>query len=95
MIGLLSSISAVGLMRWLQRRSPARLAVAATGLAGLASIFWVFRNPRRHVAPALHTVLAPCDGNIEAITLVQEGRFLRSPAHRLRIRVQMSDVQIV
>lgn len=95
LIGLFGSVGALSLARWIQHRSPARLMIMAASLAGLAGVFWAFRNPRRRTTPTGDAILAPCDGTVQKISALQEGRFLRAPAQQVTIRISLGDAPVV
>jgi len=92
MISLLGSLGLTGLAGWMLQRKPGWLALAGASLSALAGVFWIFRNPPRSLPQEIGAVIAPCDGDVRAITLVQEPRLLRGPAHRITLRVRPGDV---
>lgn len=95
-ISLLAALGLAGLIGWLWQRRPAWLVLAGASFAALAGVVWIFRNPDRSTAgrPGLVAV-APCDGQVRAVALVHEPRFLKALAHRITIIVRPGDVQIM
>jgi len=69
--------------------------MTAASLAGLAGVFWAFRTPQRPPSSAGDAILAPCDGTVQKISTLQEGRFLRAPAQQVTIRINLGDAPVV
>jgi phosphatidylserine decarboxylase len=69
--------------------------VAAAALGG-ATLFtaWFFRNPKRVAPCAAGVIVAPGDGKIVAIEQDYEPRFLKAPATRLSIFLNIFDVHV-
>jgi phosphatidylserine decarboxylase len=91
---LLVIASLTGIAGWLWRRRPGWLALAAASLSALAGVGWIFRNPPRQVPPGAGLVVAPCDGEVRRIALVQEPRFLKAPACQVTVQVRPGEVQV-
>lgn len=94
-VSLLAALGLSGVAGSLVRRQPAWLALAGASLSALAGVFWIFRNPDRSIPSASGVVIAPCDGDVRAMTVVQEPRLLKTPAHCITLRVRPGDVQIL
>ena len=93
-ISLLAAAGLAGTAGSLWRRKPAWLALAGASFSALAGVLWIFRNPGRSTAGGLSLAVAPCDGEVRSVALVQEQRFLKAPAHQVTIRVRPGDVQV-
>jgi phosphatidylserine decarboxylase len=93
-ISLLAAAGVAGTIGLLLRRKPAWLALAGASFSTLAGVLWIFRNPDRSTAGGLRLAVAPCDGQVHSVDLVQEPRFLKAPAQQITIRVRPGNVQV-
>ena len=93
-MGLLAAAGVTGSAGWLWRRKPAWLALAGASASALAGVLWIFRNPDRCTAGGPGLAVAPCDGQVSSVALIEEPRFLKSQARRITIRVRPGDVQV-
>jgi phosphatidylserine decarboxylase len=55
---------------------------------------WFFRDPDRNGPRGENLVLAPADGRVVAIAAVDEPSFVRGPAHRISIFMNVFDVHV-
>lgn len=95
LLSLLAALALAGLVGWRRQRAAAWLALTGAGLAGLAAVAWIFRNPTRRGPADSDLALAPCDGEVIAVAEVQEPRFLKAAAWQITVRVRPSQVQVL
>jgi len=57
-------------------------------------IVWFFRDPDRNGPRGENLVLAPADGRVVSIAAVDEPSFVRGPAHRISIFMNVFDVHV-
>lgn len=61
----------------------------------LGWVFYFFRDPERVPAsPALDLIVAPADGKVTAIELVEEPYFFKGPARRISVFLSIVDVHV-
>jgi phosphatidylserine decarboxylase len=94
-LSLLAVAGMAGAAGWLWRRKPAWLALAGASFSSLAGVLWIFRNPDRGTAGGIGLAVAPCDGQVSSVALIQEPRFLKAQAQRVTIRVRPGEVQVL
>jgi phosphatidylserine decarboxylase len=65
-------------------------------LSMLATLFllYFFRNPARTIPADLNAIVSPADGRIILVDEVQENEFLKSPARRVAIFMNVFDVHV-
>jgi len=64
-------------------------------LAGLLFVvLWFFRDPQRHVQAGDDILLAPADGRITDVELLQENEFIGAPALRIGIFLSIFDTHV-
>ncbi len=68
--------------------------LAVVGLAALAFFGYFFRDPDRHIPREAGAVVAPADGKVILTDEVQEDRYLRGPARRVAIFMNVFDVHV-
>ncbi len=95
LLSLLTALALAGLVGWRRQRGAGWLALAGAALAGLAAVVWTFRSPTRHAPTDPDLALAPCDGEVIAVVLAQEPRFLKTAAWQVTVRVRPGHVQVV
>lgn len=95
LLSLLAALALAGLVGWQRRRGAAWPALLAAALAGLAAVLWTFRSPARRAPADPDLALAPCDGDVIAVTEVQEPRFLKAAAWQITVRLHPGHVQVV
>lgn len=91
---LLACASIAGLIGWLTTRRRFWLTPILVGATLAAALLRLFHNPPRTAPPAEHAVLAPNDGRVTGVTMVQEQRFLHGPAMRIDLHVRPWNVQV-
>jgi phosphatidylserine decarboxylase len=64
------------------------------GLAGLAFFGYFFRDPERDIPPGPETMVAPADGKVVFVEDLREDRFLKGPARRVAIFMNVFDVHV-
>jgi phosphatidylserine decarboxylase len=64
------------------------------GLGGGAFFAYFFRDPERSLPDDPAAVVSPADGKVVFLDEVQEDRFLRSPARRVAIFMNVFDVHV-
>lgn len=81
----------VTVIAWLARLR----GVALLGAALLGWIFYFFRDPERWpVASAGDLILAPADGKVTDIEVVEEPLFFQGPAQRVSVFLSLFDVHV-
>ena len=68
--------------------------LAWLGLAGLIFFGYFFRDPERDIPVAPEVVVAPADGKVIGVDEVQEERYLKEPACRIAIFMNVFDVHV-
>lgn len=93
---LVLAVLAAGLStaHWIRRRSGLSLALAALFASLAGALLWIYRNPDRRPPQQQDLVLAPCDGQVIAVSNMVEYRYVNSPAYFIRIAVDITDVQV-
>jgi phosphatidylserine decarboxylase len=67
---------------------------AFLGLTVTALLLNFFRNPDRDIPTDLAAIVSPADGKVVRVDDVQEGEFLRGPARRVAIFMNVFDVHV-
>lgn len=68
--------------------------VPAVWMPMAISIAWFFRDPQRSGERGEHLVIAPADGKVVAIADVEEPSFIRGPARRVSVFMNVFDVHV-
>ncbi len=81
---------AAGLLAWLVGWQ------LLAGLGALAGLFFLyfFRDPERAVPPEAEAIVSPADGKVILVDEVREEKFLRGPAKRAAIFMNVFDVHV-
>jgi phosphatidylserine decarboxylase len=93
-MGLSAAIAAVTLAAALARRSWALWLIAFALLLITLWVAYFFRDPERAGERGARLVLAPADGRVAMVAEVDEPAFLRGPAHRVSIFMNVFDVHV-
>lgn len=93
-VSLLAAAGLAGLLGLLWQRRAAWLALTGASCSALAGVLWILRNPERSAPAGRGLVVAPSDGAIRSIDLVQEPRFLKGMAYQVTIRLRSAEVQV-
>jgi hypothetical protein len=93
-VSLLAAAGLAGLLGLLWQRRAAWLALTGASCSALAGVLWILRNPERSAPDGHGLVVAPSDGAIRSIDLVQEPRFLKGMAYQVTIRLRSAEVQV-
>jgi phosphatidylserine decarboxylase len=64
------------------------------GLLGIGFFSYFFRDPERAIPPEPGTLVAPADGKVVVVDQVTEDRFLKGPAKRVAIFMNVFDVHV-
>lgn len=68
--------------------------LGVVGLAGLAFFGYFFRDPERDIPREPGVVVAPADGKVILVDEVQEERYLKGPARRVAVFMNVFDVHV-
>jgi phosphatidylserine decarboxylase len=80
-----------GLLAWLVKQRGLALLCATL----LGWVFYFFRDPERTpVSASAEWILAPADGKVTDIELVEEAHFFKGPARRVSVFLSLFDVHV-
>jgi phosphatidylserine decarboxylase len=68
--------------------------LASFGMMATFFLLYFFRNPERTIPADLAAIVSPADGRVILIDEVQEDEFLKSPARRVAIFMNVFDVHV-
>jgi phosphatidylserine decarboxylase len=68
--------------------------LASVSMLATLFLIYFFRNPPRTVPADLAAILSPADGKVILVDEVQENEFLKSPARRVAIFMNVFDVHV-
>ena len=68
--------------------------LASVSMLATLFLLYFFRNPGRTTPPDLDTIVSPADGRVILVDEVQENEFLKSPARRVAIFMNVFDVHV-
>ena len=68
--------------------------LASVSMLATLFLLYFFRNPGRTIPADLNAIVSPADGRIILVDEVQENEFLKSPARRVAIFMNVFDVHI-
>jgi phosphatidylserine decarboxylase len=70
------------------------LLLASLGMLATLFLLYFFRNPARTAPADLNAIVSPADGRVILVDQVQENEFLKSPARRVAIFMNVFDVHV-
>jgi phosphatidylserine decarboxylase len=68
--------------------------ITVLGVVGTGFFTYFFRDPERTIAPEPGLIVAPADGKVVLVDEVAEDEFLRGPARRVAIFMNVFDVHV-
>ncbi len=71
-----------------------RPGLAVLGVAAAAFFAYFFRDPERDIPAEPGAIVAPADGRVVVLDEVEEARFLKGPARRLAVFMNVFDVHV-
>ncbi len=68
--------------------------LTAVGVLGAGFFAYFFRDPDRAIPPEPEEIVSPADGKVVIVDQVQEDRFLKGPARRVAVFMNVFDVHV-